>query len=129
MIPCIAAMTAPLLILLGVTCAFVIGLIVYEHYAAENPVLDGVYDLWLRRQDLDTLDRRNLDNQRRADVVVTMTTFPSRIARIAPTIKSLLNQTISPRAIQLNLPASSRREQRPYVVPEWLSRLRSVSIC
>ena len=119
---------ATTLVLVGVACVFVVGLLVYEHFAGENPVLDGLYDLWLRQQDLDALDRRHLENPRRADVVVTMTTLPSRIDRIEPTIRSLLNQTVSPAAIRLNVPAVSRREQRPYVIPTWLGRLQSVTI-
>ena len=58
-----------------------------------------------------------------------MTTLPSRIDRIAPTIKSLLNQSVAPEAIRLNVPAVSRREQRPYVVPDWLRQLPAVTIC
>jgi hypothetical protein len=57
-----------------------------------------------------------------------MTTLPSRVDRIAPTIKSLLNQTVSPAVIRLNIPPCSRREQRAYNLPPWLTRLRSVTI-
>ena len=116
-------------VVLGVACAIAVGLWGYQHFSGENPILDSLYDLWLRRQDLDALDRRHLENPRRTDVVVTLTTLPSRIDRIAPTIKSLLNQTISPAAIRLNLPVLSRRERQSYVIPEWLGRLQSVTIC
>jgi hypothetical protein len=117
------------MVALGVACVCAAGLRVYEHFAGEHPLLDALYDLRLRRWNLDALDRRNLDNPRRTDVVVTLTTLPSRIDRIAPTIRSLLNQTVSPAAICLNVPAMSRREQRPYIIPAWLGRLRSVTIC
>jgi hypothetical protein len=102
---------------------------VYEHFAGQHPVLDALYDLRLRGTDLDGLDRRNLANPRRSDVIVTLTTLPSRIDRTAPTLKSLLNQTVSPAAIRLNVPTFSRREQRAYTIPDWLRRLRSVTIC
>jgi hypothetical protein len=121
-------LTALTLVVGALVCAGVVGLLVYEHYAAQNPILDVIYDLRLRRLDLDALDRRNLENPRRSDVVVTFTTLPSRIDRILPTVKSLLNQTVSPAAIRLYVPAMSRREQRPYVMPAWLRRLRSVEI-
>jgi hypothetical protein len=105
------------------------GLAAYEHYAGENPLLDLAYDLWLRRQDLAALDRRNLANPRGVQTVVTLTTLPSRIGLLEQTLKSLLNQTVRPAAIRLNLPPVSRREARAYAVPDWLARLRSVTIC
>ena len=104
------------------------GLFVFERFAGEQPLVDLFYDLWLRRQDLDALDRACAENPRVADVVVTLTTLPSRIDRIEPTLKSLLRQTIRPRAIRLNVPATSRREGSAYRVPERLRRLRSIAI-
>jgi len=104
------------------------GLAVYERFAGEHPLLDAWYEIRLRRKTLATLDQCNLDRRRRSDVIVTLTTLPSRIDRIGPTIKSLLNQTVSPGAIRINLPSVSRREGRPYVVPTWLTALRSVAV-
>src|SRR5262245_60250965 len=114
-IPCgtVVAMIWPLLVVVGA----VAGLSVYERFAGEHPLLDTWYEIRLRRMTLATLDRRNLERRRRADVIVTLTTLPSRIDRIGPTIKSLLNQTVSPAAIRINLPPASRREGRGYVVP------------
>ena len=103
-------------------------LAVYERFAGEHPLLDAIYDWRLRRASLADLDGRARRNPRRADVIVSLTTLPSRIDRIAPTIKSLLNQTTAPAAIRINLPVESRRERRPYVAPGWLQRLESVTL-
>lgn len=103
-------------------------LLMYEHYAAENPVLDAVYDLWLRRQDLDALDRACAANPRRSDLIVTFTTLPSRIERIDLTLKSLFHQRVAPAEIRLHVPRESRREGVPYAVPDRLSRLQSLTI-
>ena len=119
---------ALLVVAIALLALAAIGLEVYEHYAGENPLLDTIYDLRLRALSIGALDRRNLANPRRVDAVVTLTTLPSRIARLEPTIKSLLNQTVRPAAIRVNLPAMSRREQRPYVVPGWLAGLQSVTV-
>lgn len=100
----------------------------YQRYAGENPILDTVYDVWLRRQDLDLLDRRCAENPRRADVVITLTTLPSRIGRIELTLKSLLRQRVAPAAIRINVPHASRREGVAYELPATLQRLRSVRI-
>jgi hypothetical protein len=101
---------------------------IYQRYSGEHPVFDLLYEWRLRRLDLAALDRKNANNPARSDLVITLTTLPSRIDRIGPTIKSLLNQTRAAREIRLNVPRMSRRESTPYVVPEWLRRLGSVTI-
>jgi hypothetical protein len=100
----------------------------YQHFAGENPVTDTIYDLWLRRCDLGDLDRGSARNPRRADVIVTLTTLPSRIDRIDLTLKSLLRQTVSPAAIRLNVPITSRRLAVAYQIPDWLRELHSIRI-
>lgn len=50
-------------------------------------------------------------------IVVSLTTIPSRIPQIFPTLNSLLDQTVLPDRIYLALPARSAREQTGYVVP------------
>jgi hypothetical protein len=118
-----------MLVALGaLAIAAALALAVVERIAGAHPLADTLYDIWLRRQDLDALDRACADNPRRADLVVTLTTLPSRIARIDTTLKSLLRQTVSPTTIRLNVPRVSRREGATYDVPERLRRLRSVTI-
>ena len=104
------------------------GLSVYEHYAGEHPLLDAIYDRSIRRRDLTALDRAAAENPRRSPLVVTLTTLPSRVPRIETTIKSLLDQTVTPAAIRINVPAVSRRERVPYDIPPRLRSLRSVTI-
>src|ERR1043166_5905638 len=55
-------------------------------------------------------------------VIVSLSTVPERIGNLGPTIRSLLRQTRPPDEIVLAIPEFSIREQRPYVVPEQLSR-------
>jgi hypothetical protein len=116
------------MIWLAAAAVAVAALAVYERFAGEHPLLDAWYEMRLRRLSFAELDRRHRDRQRRTDVIVTLTTLPSRIDRIGPTIKSLLNQTVSPGAIRIHVPAASRREGLPYVVPAWLAALQSVRI-
>ena len=110
------------------TALFLIGLFAYEHYAAENPILDLIYEWRLRRQDLAALDRAAAENPRRVPIIVTFTTLPSRVERIDLTLKSLLRQTVRPDAIRLNLPDASRREGAPYVLPERIRTLTQLTI-
>jgi hypothetical protein len=60
------------------------------------------------------------DNRR---VIASLSTVPDRINNLRPTIRSLLKQTRPPDEIVLAVPEFSVREQRPYVVPKYISRL------
>jgi len=74
----------------------------------------------------DTLaGRRTFDNRR---VIVSLSTVPDRINNLRPTIRSLLNQTRPPDEIVLAIPEFSIREQRPYIVPKYISRLPRVRV-
>jgi cellulose synthase/poly-beta-1,6-N-acetylglucosamine synthase-like glycosyltransferase len=68
---------------------------------------------------------RTFDNRR---VIVSLSTVPDRIDKLGPTLQSLLKQTRPPDEIVLAIPEFSIREQRPYVVPEYISRLPRVRI-
>lgn len=64
-----------------------------------------------------------------AGVVVSLTTIPSRIDHLLPTLLSLLTQTVPPDAILLCIPQTSLREpSKPYVIPPWLEHMDMVKI-
>jgi hypothetical protein len=62
---------------------------------------------------------RTFDNRR---VIVSLSTVPDRINNLRPTIRSLLKQSRPPDEIVRAIPECSIREQRPYPVPEHVSR-------
>src|SRR5438034_8917476 len=68
---------------------------------------------------------RTFDNRR---MIVSLSTVHGTINKWRPTIRSLLKQTHPPDEIVLAIPEFSIREQRPYVVPEYLLRLPRVRI-
>lgn len=103
----------------------------YLHRLFEGECLP--LDLWqewrLSRTTLAAMDRRwQAAEDRRSDIVVSLTTIPSRIEGIDDTLKSLMAQSRPPRRIVLNLPSFSRREQVAYVVPERLRALKALEI-
>jgi hypothetical protein len=69
--------------------------------------------------------KRTFGNRR---VIASLSTVPDRIDNLAPTIQSLLKQTRPPDEIVVAIPQFSIREQRPYVVPENVSRLPRVRV-
>src|SRR5439155_26407539 len=69
--------------------------------------------------------RETLATSRKSDdrhVIASLSTVPERIGNLGPTIRSLLRQTRLPDEIVLAVPEFSIREQRPYVVPKYVSR-------
>jgi len=100
----------------------------YDLLEGERLLQDLVDEVRLAAADLHTLDRRWAANPRRSNIVVTLSSIPSRVPHLHTTLKSLLRQTVSPAEIRLNLPWFSRRESRAYVLPPWLGSLRSVQV-
>src|SRR5437867_7040908 len=75
--------------------------------------------------------RKTLAGSSKSDgrrVTASLTTVPERIGNLGPTIRSLLRQTRPPDEIVIAIPEFSVREQRPYEVPEYISRLPRVRI-
>lgn len=102
----------------------------YIHHIFEGEWLP--HDLWrewkLSNQDLQELDQKWAAATERSDIIITLTTTPSRIVLLHHSIKSLLDQTRPPARIILNVPAFSEREQVAYVIPPELQGLASVEI-
>jgi hypothetical protein len=106
-----------------------IGIKVWDFFHGRNLLVELGQEAALMCRSLTELDafcRRNPD---RSDVIVSLTTLPSRLPLIGDTIKSLLRQTRAPAEIRLYLPRVSRRERQPYVVPAELRALKSLRIC
>ncbi len=102
--------------------------VAYNYLEGERLLHDLNYEYKLARSNLLTLDRQCANRASRADVIVSLTTIPSRINFIAETLKSLMAQTRAPREIRLNVPETSIREKQPYVIPQWLHELVSVKM-
>lgn len=92
-----------------------------------QPAREIWYELALMRHELRDLDARVAASER-SDVIVGLTTIPSRLPFVLPTLKSLLLQTVPPEKILLHLPEHSRREQVEYLVPEELRNLEVIQI-
>lgn len=115
--------------ILLIALAALLAVALWVHYLFEGERL--LIDIWrewrLSRTGLDELDAR-WQKAPKSDVCISLTTIPSRIDFIEETLKGLLDQTVAPSVIYLNLPEYSDREQRPYVVPVFLKGLASVTV-
>ncbi len=75
--------------------------------------------------------RETLANGRKSEdvrIIASLSTVPDRIGNLRPTIRSLLKQTRPPDEIVLAIPEFSVREQRPYIVPKYISSLPRVRV-
>ncbi len=92
-----------------------------------QPAREILYELELARHELRDLDATAAARER-SDLIVGLTTIPSRLPFVVPTLKSLLLQNEPPGKILLHLPKHSRREQVEYSVPEELKNLEVIQI-
>ena len=92
-----------------------------------QPARELRYELALRRRNLRDLDAA-VAARERSDLIVGLTTIPSRLPFLLPTLKSLLLQEVLPARIMLHLPEHSRREQIGYSVPEDLKGLEVIQV-
>ena len=69
---------------------------------------------------------QNKSNQN--NIIVSLTTIPSRIGYIKPVIYSLLSQTHKPNKIELNLALKPLKNDISWKVPRWLENLDAVEI-
>ncbi len=115
----------PILLLAGASSLAAYGL--FCRLEGRQPAREIRYELALTGRDLRDLDAAAASSER-SDVVVGLTTIPSRLPFLAPTLKSLLLQNVLPAKILLHLPEHSRREQVEYSVPPELQGLEVIQI-
>lgn len=101
---------------------------VYDFLSGRNLLRDLRDKRRLRARSLAEWDEHWARNPRRSDIVVCLTTTPSRIAFIDDVLCSLMAQTVRPSRIRLHLPDYSLRENRIYHLPPELKDLRSLEI-
>lgn len=101
---------------------------IYRFLTGRNLLADAWDFTRLSTRTLESWDASNQTNPRRAEVVVCLTTTPSRMPRIETTLKSLMYQTVAPRLIRLHLPLQSLREGCPYPVPDRLLKFASLEV-
>ena len=114
-------------VILGlVLLAALIAMAAHDFFSGRSFVRDVIDEARLARADIALLDRRCRANANRSDVIVCLTTLPSRLPMIDDALKSLMRQTRAPAEIRLYLPRFSKREGQPYCVPQYLRDLTSL---
>lgn len=101
---------------------------IHDFFEGETLVRDIADELALSRLSLAELDAHWAADTARCEAIISLTSIPSRLPLIAPTLKSLLRQSLAPARIVLNLPRISKREGVAYHVPPFLDGIRAVTI-
>jgi len=89
------------------------------------------YLIWYLRMRLEgskLFATRKKNNEDGKDVVVSLTTIPSRANNIFPCINSILMQSRPPDRIYLNIPELSKRENKRYRIPQLLKKDKRIRI-
>lgn len=107
--------------------AGLLALWLHHLFEGECLVLDRLRERRLARRDLAGLDAASMATAQ-SDIVISLTTTPSRIDLIEPTLKSLLDQSLAPAKIVLNVPEFSKREGVAYQLPVFLDGLERVQV-
>lgn len=108
----------------------VVGVSVYGVFCrleARQLLRELLYEVRLQQTTLEELDARATAREK-VDVIVCLTTIPSRLPFLVPTLKSLLVQSVTPRAVVIHIPERSRREGVEYHVPDDLHGLKVVEV-
>jgi len=100
----------------------------YDVLSGRDLVRDLIDKIRLGGRRVEDWHRYWEENVNRSDMVICLTTIPSRLGHIEATLKSLLYQKRAPARIRLHLPRMSRREKVPYAPPDWLLLLKAVEI-
>ncbi|MEP2533046.1 hypothetical protein [Shimia sp.] len=116
-----------LIFLAALLIALVVALWLHHLFEGERLLSDLLRERRLSRLSLAELDQRWQDADK-SDIVVSLTTIPSRIALIDTVLKGYLDQSRPPKKILLNVPDFSLREEVAYDVPAHLEQLDAVEI-
>lgn len=114
--------------LAGLALAAAIGIRAHRFMTGRRLVQD-VWDRWrLSTRTIFEWDAVWAQNPNRSDIIVCLTSIPSRISHIEGALKGLLYQSRTPCLVRLHVPTFSIREQRAYAIPPYLERLRAIEI-
>ncbi len=94
----------------------------------ERLLLDAWHEYRLHRMKLSDLDEKHAACSPKSEVIISLTSIPSRLHLMEPTLKSLLLQTCPAKEIHLYLPSYSQREKRAYALAPGLKGLKSIRI-
>lgn len=95
--------------------------------SAGLPLIRFLGQRWRQRAFIKTILSASPPRKERR-LIVSFSTLPGRINRLEPTIQSLLKQTRPPDEIVIAIPPFSIREQREYIVPDYLKIIPTVKI-
>jgi len=110
---------------IGLIC---LGIQIYNFLSGRCFFLDRIDRYKLSKITLQNACQKWKNNTSRSDIIVCLSTIPSRIHLITPTLISILMQSKAPQTIRLHIPYHSKREQTNYQIPKELIDIPSLTI-
>ncbi len=70
------------------------------------------------------------NNKNVSDIIITFTTMPNRLQSksFVKAVSCMLEQTLRPKEIRLNIPYIAKRTNTKYTIPQWLQELKQITI-
>jgi len=62
------------------------------------------------------------------EIIISLTTSPKRILLMEPVINSILNQSVEPSYIRINIPKFFKRTNTPYIIPDFIKNNKKIKI-
>ncbi|MDW3210406.1 MAG: hypothetical protein R8N23_11090 [Reichenbachiella sp.] len=115
-------------LVLGLVFFFLLWLNTFNYLSGKNFLLDIWHYYSTTSKSLQYWDDFCETNKNKSDVIVSLSTIPSRISEIVPTLKSLLAQKRAPKKIHLYVPELSMREQVGYNIPKEIEGLKCLEV-
>lgn len=117
-----------LLILISLIILSGFAIQIYNFLSGRNWICDAIDQLRISRRSLSFWDNFWATNPNQSNLIICLTTTPTRIAYITTTLKSLMAQARRPQKIRLHIPSFSTRELCYYKIPAELENLKSLEI-
>ena len=89
--------------------------------------VEGYRYICINDYDIYKLDKRYSRKKKIKNCVITLTTLPSRIDKIKPTLVSMLDSSVAVDEIRINIPYYSTKGVK-YEIPSWLKKLKNVKV-
>lgn len=90
----------------------------YNTLSGRNLILDAIDRYRFSKLSLKEASQQWTSNTNRSEIIICLSTIPSRIHHLTPTLISLLAQKKAPKTIRLHIPYHSKREKTDYKIPQ-----------
>ena len=114
--------------ILFISILSIFGCKVYNFLSGRSLFLDAIDRYKLSKFTLTSASQYWQNNTNQSNIIICLTSIPSRINHLESTLISLLTQKVAPKIIRLHIPDYSKREKIEYTIPQQFVNLPGIKI-